>query len=342
MVMLVLLVMRLVFMPNFLINSDSQVLMSIIAICVAMLIISINKTLMFKKQHKKVPEKIDLDNLHDAVIKLLDYCTNTHETHREFWSPEEVEYKAKKIKEELEYARELIDNPPPGPKPDAQYIKAIKDEKNAIYATWTTDPAMWRDPMFIYYITIMGIKNMIECQNQNSGKTAKFSGDRTEIKKFFDEGIDILNKITKGGDISRFFVLRFLILPRNDYTTHKEHIKSLLRIHHHFRMHCIPLVEERLDDCLSPKNKTFIGKFNNNVLNGGSPGGSYLDYLLVGGTIWWYKGLEDAEHDDDHSSDALSIIKMLAECYEGAKLSIYDDEMIKEITIFSENVIKNE
>ena len=167
--------------------------LSIIAASITLALMSFVKICRFNRRHKKVPEKIDMDNLHNEIIEFLDHCTSTNESKRKFSdrSLEDATYRSKRIKEELRNARELIDKVPPSPNPDATYMHEIETEKKAIYATWAIDPAMWRDPLFIHYVTIMGIKNLIECQNQNRGKTASFSRDPGEIRKFFREGIEI-------------------------------------------------------------------------------------------------------------------------------------------------------
>lgn len=307
-----------------------SIFISLLVAFISTLIILSHKIHKFKKMHKQTPQKIDFSNIHDLIIDFLSYTIpiKNIKMKEAKWTQNDLEDRAKRIGEQIKLAMDLVDNPPPAPDTEAPYIKEIKDARKNTYATWSASAALWRDPMVIYYIIVMGIKNLIEYQHQHNGEL-RFSNNNDDKKQFFEEGIDILDKISKGVAITNFFSLRFLILNEDEYVTHNKHIDSVLQIHHHFHMHCIPLVKEYLERHLSPDERremsNFVQKINQSEKK-------YPDFLIVDQNVWWY---EDGKPRDNSGflNDANHIIKILASKYSSVKYQKYSDDMVKAITV---------
>lgn len=308
---------------------------SLLVACICTLSILVYKRHKFKKMHEQTPQKIDFINVHDSIIDFLSYAIPLKDIKVEKgkWNQQDLKDIAKRIEDEIKLATDLVENPPPAPDPEAPYLREIIDEKKKIYATWSNSPALWRDHMVIYYTIVNGIKNLIEYQRQHNGKFC-ISNKNEDKKQFFEEGINILDKISKGEDITNFFTLRFLILSEEDYESHADHVNSILRIHHDFRMHCIPLVKNRLKHLLSDEEKTHINNFYKSMHPETSESEDilYPDFLAVSQNVWWYEGPK-RKNKQEYVVNAERIIKILASMYSEAKYQGYNEDVIRAVAV---------
>jgi hypothetical protein len=212
-------------------------------------------------------------------------------------------------------------------------------QQGNIIATWTSTPAIWQAPLAIYYIILNGLTTLIEYQSAHTNKQLKFSDAQDDLILFAKEEEDLLNSISEGKNISSSFTLRFLIFSEKEYEDYEEGLKTLIRLHHYFHMHCIPLVEEKLLELLTQiemktyeqKIKEFREKFEIHVADK-IPNiliiENFLDYTppksgeLNSGLWVIEKG--SVKSYPEYLAEAKEVIRIIASYYAEAKWDKYD------------------
>jgi len=143
------------------------------------------------------------------------------------------------------------------PKPNVPELVSAFDEaiRKASYnfcAVSSKEIALWQSQTFIYYLTLNDIKNILEYNSKY--QKIQFSTHPDHKGAFYQEGLAIANRIASGQIYPGFFGLRLVIYPEEVYNNFMAEVLSLIQLHAIARVHCIPLVRERLvPTCISPR-----------------------------------------------------------------------------------------
>jgi hypothetical protein len=207
--------------------------------------ISFNSELKkFKIESNNNREKIKLDCLYSEVINLIHYCAPLK--NHPVWDE-----RKEKVKGLVNKAKKSVDSAIPSETEKInnliKRVKFAKGQQSNIRAVWASTPASWEDSTTFYYILINGLVSLREFLSDHGCDELDFSGDTTDTKKFSKEETDILRGISNDMDVENFYSIRFLIFSEEEYERYADDIKSLIQIHQYFRMHCIPLVKEKLE-----------------------------------------------------------------------------------------------
>jgi len=142
---------------------------------------------------------------------------------------------------------------PEVPKRLNAFDDAIIHSRYNFCSTSTKEIALWESSTFLYYLNLNTIRTIAE---KTAGPSKlEFSADPELKKIFYEEGKQLLNNWgnkTKSKILSKYSAIRVLIYPEATYKEKEEEIRSLISIHALGRIHCIPVIREKL---LSQLNK---------------------------------------------------------------------------------------
>ncbi len=211
---------------------------------------------------------------------------------------------------------------PPLPQPEVPrrvnaFDDAIVKAGYNYFAISSKEIALWRSPTFMYYLTLNDVKHIIEYGIQHGG--IEFSTDEHDNRVFQASGLQMVRRIAQGEIDPSFSALRLLIYTEDAYAEHETEILALIQMHAIARVHCIPIVRERLVRKLSnsdrEKLKNLSKRLNQSILDEkpamsrmsrlgdwmrrSTPDDVYSvpfpDFLLINMTVeedehlWWYE-----------------------------------------------------
>ncbi|HEC87092.1 MAG TPA: class I SAM-dependent methyltransferase [Thermoplasmatales archaeon] len=151
--------------------------------------------------------------------------------------------------------------PPSVPKRILSFDEAIRKSEYNFCAISSKEIALWKSPTFLYYLILNDIKNIIEYNLRNKASVIKFSTEAIDKNKFLDEGMVIAHKIANGEICPKFYGIRLLIYPESVFSDYANEIQSLIQMHATARVHCIPVVREKLISKLTTEERDALNKF---------------------------------------------------------------------------------
>jgi len=185
--------------------------------------------------------------------------------------------------------------------------------------------ALWESPTFIYHLFVNGLKNLCEYSTATAGILVGLSPDQKAVQSFLDERDHLLESLAGGNDPESFFGLRFLIYPESVFRRRGVFITRLLEAHHVARVHCIPLIKEKLLKALEKEEKRMLGKFSGAMEKRWDYKfwARFLkwvpDVLLIDNRqirtattdVWWYAGSRYT-NDPKHAEEARAVFRIIA------------------------------
>lgn len=153
---------------------------------------------------------------------------------------------------------------PAFPKPNVPELVSAFDEaiRKASYnfcAVSSKEIALWQSQTFTYYLTLNDIKNILEYNSKY--QRIQFSTHPDHKGAFYQEGLVIAKRIASGEIYPEFFGLRLVIYPEEVYNSFTAEVLSLIQLHAIARVHCIPLVREKLVQQLNDEERSSLGDF---------------------------------------------------------------------------------
>lgn len=153
------------------------------------------------------------------------------------------------------------------PSPDA--IPALTDDVRSatlnVTAVSSKQLALWQSPTFIYYLMLNGAKSLLEYAKRIGAPLVQISSDLQEQQFFYNEGIAVMRQVASNEKIGPFFGLRLLIYPAFEYTVRRTYIQALISAHSLGRIHCIPIIKERLVSRLSDDDRELLTDFSRKI-----------------------------------------------------------------------------
>jgi ubiquinone/menaquinone biosynthesis C-methylase UbiE len=255
------------------------------------------------------------------------------------------------------------------------FDEAIIRSKYNFCSTSTKEIALWESSTFLYYLNLNTIKNISE---KTSGPSIlEFSSQEKHKKAFYDEGQQLLKYYAMGETsqiLSKYSAIRILIYPEKIYREKEKEIESLISIHALGRIHCIPVVREKLLNQLNQKEKNTLKelslklsqriadeytlvsraeRFSLKIKRNHAYECSLPDFLIIdsfarerssASSIWWYQGTEP-KHESYQDSPKLVelaeecfqiIAKKLVSSWDSLKWDKYDSSIFSTVPIISE------
>lgn len=236
---------------------------------------------------------------------------------------------------------------PPIPRPVvpqtlSAFDSAVREAGYNFCAISSKELALWRSPTFMYYLTLNDIKNILEFSLKHH--SIMFSNSTTDKTAFIEEGYSLLKKVASGQVDTNFFGIRLLIYPDRVYKQFENEIKCLIQMHAIARVHCIPVIREKLIKKFSEDEKSKLSGFSKALsqniqeeltsmsgvekatlwLSRKNPNNPYSvsipDFLIINNNptvrskeqVWWYQKNEPRNNNEDEED---SILKPAEDCY---------------------------
>lgn len=156
---------------------------------------------------------------------------------------------------------------PDVPEKALAFDEAIKSAEYNFFAISSKSILLWETNTFLHYLMLNTIKNIIEFSATNRGVSISFSSDEEARRQFFDEGFDILESLANNEVPPKFFGLRLLIYPKHVYEQFASKIEHLISIHALGRIHCIPVIRDRLLEKLPKELVVKMNEFAIHILD---------------------------------------------------------------------------
>jgi ubiquinone/menaquinone biosynthesis C-methylase UbiE len=132
----------------------------------------------------------------------------------------------------------------------------------AISSNWLT---LWSRPNFRYYLHLDAVASLIAYSFRFGSSLQRISRDEADVKKFYDEGEELMTGVVAREGPVHKHRLRVLIYPQWVYNEHRGEIEQLIRSHSAARISCIPLVADRLYDALTGDERTELLAFSHQL-----------------------------------------------------------------------------
>lgn len=116
----------------------------------------------------------------------------------------------------------------------------------AISSKWL---ALWQSSTFMYYLHVNTVRNLTAYTARVRAPLERISTDTKEKHRFYEEGLQLAANIAQDIEVPHFFGLRLLVYRDQVYQNPqtKDQIISLIQAQALGRVHCIPLVLEKLE-----------------------------------------------------------------------------------------------
>lgn len=164
---------------------------------------------------------------------------------------------------EFVFARESAT--PVVPRRVQDFDNSLAEATHNFTAISSEEFALWRSPTFLYYLSVHNMKNLTEYVVHQS--ELKLSTETEDLREFYQQGLELVDDIANEDVDREFFGLRFLIYPRSVYQRNEESVKTLIQIHAHGRIHCLPLVREDVVRGISLNTREQLESFSHDVLS---------------------------------------------------------------------------
>ena len=150
---------------------------------------------------------------------------------------------------------------PEVPKRILSFDEAIRKSEYNFCAISSKEIALWKSPTFLYYLILNDIKNIIEYNLKNKASVVRFSTEAADKLNFFNEGMSLIRKIANEKICPEFYGIRLLIYPENVFIDYADEIQSLIQMHATARVHCIPVIREKVVNKLTTEERNTLDDF---------------------------------------------------------------------------------
>lgn len=150
----------------------------------------------------------------------------------------------------------------PGRNP--RFSEEVRDARWNFCAVSSKWLSLWQTPSFTYFMHVNTTKALIGYSHSVRSPLGKISADDAEKKAFYEKGFSLAEAIGRGESVPSFYGLRLLVYPSHVYDNPKwrEQIESLIQSHTMGRVHCIPMVLERLLSSIKEGEKEDLRAFS--------------------------------------------------------------------------------
>lgn len=221
--------------------------------------------------------------------------------------------------------------PPRVPPPEeyGQLITAIVNAKHYFAATSSKPVELWEQPTFLRHVDLNTLKTISEYSSRLGLPAAVISSSPADKQELWTELNDIINRTKERASVPYFYGIRYLIYPEKTYEKRRPFVDALLQKHLTYRMHCIPLTLERLQDKLHDK-KSNLNELADSIKRPGRFTRARYeifgrpfripDFLLIDDKLLiWFEGKKFRQEDDQAIiSLAKKVLIDLAVCTPGA------------------------
>lgn len=145
----------------------------------------------------------------------------------------------------------------PPPEEYGQFVTAIMNAKHYFAATSSKPVELWEQPTFLRHVDLNTLKTVSEYSRRLGLPASVISSDPIDKQELKIELDDILNRVQEGKPVPYFYGIRYLIYPEKTYEKRRPFVNALLQKHLTYRMHCLPITLERLEDRMGDRRSDF-------------------------------------------------------------------------------------
>jgi len=127
----------------------------------------------------------------------------------------------------------------------------------AISSNWID---LWLTDSFIYYLHLNTAKSLAGFTQRFQSPLADLSDSAPPREAFYRRSCGLADSIGRREVQPRFFALRVLVYSAKDYKKHHELVKSIIQSHTLGRVHCIPIVLEKLMSRMSQEERRLFNE----------------------------------------------------------------------------------
>lgn len=161
----------------------------------------------------------------------------------------------------------LLFGPITVPPPDSipRLTEELRNTRLNFCAVSSKQVALWQSPTFLFYLMLNVIKSLLQYAKRIGVPLIEISTQTAEKESFHAEGLEIMQTLATGDKVDSFFSLRLLIYPRYMYVLRRSFIESLIHAHTLGRIHCVPVIKEKLVQGLDDSERAQIRGFAKKV-----------------------------------------------------------------------------
>lgn len=137
----------------------------------------------------------------------------------------------------------------------AMLTTSVTSSYRSAYAISSNWLSLWQGSTFRYYLHLDAAMSLVAYSSSHYSPLERYSTDEADQQKFFDDGLELVQKIASGDHPWPKHRVRFLIYPEWVYDQYGDEILHLIKSHSAARIPCIPLLAEKLNARLTAQEK---------------------------------------------------------------------------------------